>query len=310
MARKKITVVGGGNVGAATMHWAAAKELGDVVLVDIVEGLPQGKGLDMAEAGPVAGFDALVVGANDFEQTAGSDIYIVTAGIPRKPGMSRDDLLKTNAGIISKVSENIAKYSPEAMVIIVSNPLDAMCHVARKVTGFKRERVVGMAGLLDSARFRTFLALELGVSVKDVVAFVLGGHGDTMVPLTRYSSVGGIPVESLIEKQKLADIVQRTRDGGIEIVNYLKTGSAFFAPSACAVQMAEAILKDQKRVAPCSAYLDGEYGYRGIYLGVPVLLGAGGVEKIFEIELTDLEKEQLDKSAAAVQELIEVIEAQ
>lgn len=309
MARKKITIVGGGNVGATAMHWAAAAELGDVVLVDIVDGLPQGKGLDMAEAGPVAGFNGSVTGSNGYEESAGSDVCIVTAGIPRKPGMSRDDLLKTNAKIMTDVCENLARRSPDAILIVVSNPLDAMCHVAKKASGFSKERVVGMAGLLDSARFRTFLATELGVSVNDVVAFVLGGHGDTMVPLTRYSAVGGIPIESLIAKERLDQIVQRTRDGGIEIVNFLKTGSAYFAPSACAVQMAEAILKDQKRVAPCAAYLDGEYGYEGIYLGVPVLLGEGGVEKIFEIDLSADEKAQLDKSAAAVKSLIETLES-
>ena len=309
MARSKITVVGGGNVGATVMHWAAARELGDIVLVDIVEGMPQGKALDMAESGPVEGFNSSVAGANDYEATAGSDLYIVTAGLPRKPGMSRDDLLRTNAKIMTEVCENIARHSPRATVVVVSNPLDAMCYVAKKATGFPPERVVGMAGLLDSARFRTFIALELGVSVEDVVAFVLGGHGDTMVPLTRFSSVGGIPVESLIPKDRLDRIVQRTRDGGIEIVNFLKTGSAYYAPSACAVQMAEAILKDQKRVAPCSAFLQGEYGYEGIYLGVPVLLGAGGVEKVFEIDLAPEEQAALDRSAEAVRGLIRVLES-
>ena len=309
MGRKKITVVGGGNVGATAMHWAAAKELGDIVLVDIVEGMPQGKSLDMAEAAPIEGFNASVTGSNGYEASAGSDVCIVTAGLPRKPGMSRDDLLKTNAKIMADVCTNLAKHSPDATIIVVSNPLDAMCYVAKKASGFPKNRVVGMAGLLDSARFRAFIAMELGVSVEDVVAFVLGGHGDTMVPLTRYSSVGGIPVETLIPAERLAEIVQRTRDGGIEIVNFLKTGSAFYAPSASAVQMAEAILKDQKRVAPCCAYLEGEYGYSGIYLGVPVLLGEGGVEKIFEIDLTPDEKSALDKSAAAVDELIKVLEA-
>ena len=309
MARSKITIVGAGNVGATVMHWAAARELGDIVLVDIVEGMPQGKALDMAESGPVEGFNSSVAGANDYEATAGSDLYIVTAGLPRKPGMSRDDLLRTNAKIMTEVCENIARHSPRATVVVVSNPLDAMCYVAKKATGFPPERVVGMAGLLDSARFRTFIALELGVSVEDVVAFVLGGHGDTMVPLTRFSSVGGIPVESLIPKDRLDRIVQRTRDGGIEIVNFLKTGSAYYAPSACAVQMAEAILKDQKRVAPCSAFLQGEYGYEGIYLGVPVLLGAGGVEKVFEIDLAPEEQAALDRSAEAVRGLIRVLES-
>ena len=308
MARKKITIVGGGFVGATALHWAAARELGDLVLVDILVGMPQGKALDMAQAGPVEGFNAAIRGSNDYEASAGSDLYIVTAGLPRKPGMSRDDLLKKNAEIVGNVARNIAKYSPNAMVIVVSNPLDAMCYVMKKVTGFPKERVVGMAGLLDSARFRTFIALELGVSPEDVVAFVLGGHGDTMVPLTRYSSVGGIPVETLIPKDRLEQIVQRTRDGGAEIVGLLKTGSAFYAPSACAVQMAEAILKDQKRVAPCAAYLEGEYGFHGTYLGVPVVLGARGVEKVFEIDLTPAERVALDKSAEAVRGLIRVLE--
>jgi malate dehydrogenase len=308
MARKKITIVGGGFVGATTLHWAAAKELGDLVLIDIVEGMPQGKALDMTQAGPVEGFNAKIMGANDYEASAGSDLYIVTAGLPRKPGMSRDDLLRMNAGIVGAVAENIAKYSPNAFVVVVSNPLDAMCHVVKKATGFPRERVVGMAGLLDSARFRAFIALDLGVSPEDVTAFVLGGHGDTMVPLTRYSSVGGIPVETLIPKDRLDRIVQRTRDGGAEIVGLLKTGSAFYAPSACAVQMAEAILKDQKRVAPCAAWLEGEYGYNGIYLGVPVLLGEKGVEKVFEIDLLPAERAALDKSAEAVRGLVRVLE--
>lgn len=304
MARKKITVVGAGFVGATAAHWAAAKELGDVVLVDIVEGVPQGKGLDLLEAGPVEGFNVNVTGTNGYDDTAGSDVVIITAGLPRKPGMSRDDLLLKNFEIVKNVAENVAPRSPNAVLIVVSNPLDAMAYTALKVSGFPKERVLGMAGVLDTARFRTFVSQELGVSVEDVQGFVLGGHGDTMVPVPSYCSVGGIPLTSLIAPDRLAAIIQRTRDGGAEIVNYLKTGSAFFAPSAAAVQMAEAILRDHKRVLPCAAYLEGEYGYQGIYLGVPVLLGEKGVEKVFQIELRPDEKAALDKSAAAVQELV------
>ena len=304
MARNKITVVGAGNVGASAMAWAAAAELGDIVLVDIVEGLPQGKALDLAEGGPVFGFDCKIVGTNGYEETADSDVVIVTAGIARKPGMSRDDLLETNKKIVGGVCEQIAKYSPNAVLIIVSNPLDAMCHVAAHVTGFPRERVIGMAGVLDSARFRAFIAMELGVSVEDVTAFVLGGHGDTMVPLTRFSSVGGIPVEALIPKDRLEAIVTRTRNAGAEVVALLKTGSAFYSPAASAVQMAEAILKDKKRVLPCAALLKGEYGYNDLFIGVPCLLGAGGLEKVFEIELTAEEKKALDHSADAVRDLV------
>ncbi|MCL4233754.1 MAG: malate dehydrogenase, partial [Deltaproteobacteria bacterium] len=294
MARNKITVVGAGNVGASAMAWAAAAELGDIVLVDIVEGLPQGKALDLAEGGPVFGFDCKIVGSNSYEETANSDVVIVTAGIARKPGMSRDDLLETNKKIVGGVCEQIAKYSPNAVLIIVSNPLDAMCHVASHVTGFPRERVIGMAGVLDSSRFRSFIAMELGVSVEDVTAFVLGGHGDTMVPLTRFSSVGGIPVEALIPKDRLEAIVTRTRNAGAEVVALLKTGSAFYSPAASAVQMAEAILKDKKRVLPCAALLKGEYGYTDLFIGVPCMLGARGLEKVFEIELTADEKKALD----------------
>ncbi|MBI5014871.1 MAG: malate dehydrogenase [Deltaproteobacteria bacterium] len=304
MARNKITVVGAGFVGATAAHWAAAKELGDVVLVDIVEGVPQGKGLDLLEASPVEGFNVNVLGTNGYEDTAGSDVVIITAGLPRKPGMSRDDLLLKNFEIVKAVTQQVAPRSPDAVLIIVSNPLDAMAYTALKVSGFPKERVIGMAGVLDTARFRTFVSQELGVSVEDVQGFVLGGHGDTMVPVARYCSVGGIPLTSLLSPERLAAILQRTRDGGAEIVNYLKTGSAFFAPAASAVQMAEAILKDHKRVLPCAAYLDGEYGYKGIYLGVPTLLGARGVEKIFQIDLTGDEKAALDKSAASVQELV------
>ena len=308
MGRNKITVIGAGNVGATAVHWAAAKELGDLVLVDIIEGVPQGKALDLAETAPIEGFDVALTGSNAYEQTAGSDVVILTAGLPRKPGMSRDDLLISNAKIVAQVAQNVAKHSPDAVLIMVSNPLDTMCYLAKKVTGFPKERVVGMAGLLDSARFRAFIAMELGVSVQDVVAFVMGGHGDTMVPLTRYSSVGGIPVETLIAPDRLEEIVKRTRMAGGEIVGLLKTGSAYYSPSACAVQMAEAVLKDKKRVAPCAAWLEGEYGYEGIYLGVPVLLGAGGMERVFEIELTDPERAALDNSATAVRDSIAVLE--
>jgi len=304
MARKKITVVGAGFVGASAAHWAAAKELGDVVLVDIVEGVPQGKGLDLLQASPVEGFNVNVTGTNGYDETAGSDVVIITAGLPRKPGMSRDDLLLKNFEIVKNVTEQVAPRSPNAVLIIVSNPLDAMAYTALKVSKFPKERVLGMAGVLDTARFRTFVSQELGVSVEDVQGFVLGGHGDTMVPVARYCSVGGIPLTSLLSAERLAAILQRTRDGGAEIVNHLKTGSAFFAPSASAVQMAEAVLKDHKRVLPCAAYLDGEYGYEGIYLGVPTLIGEKGVEKVFQIDLTADEKAMLDRSAASVQELV------
>ncbi|MCX7769679.1 MAG: malate dehydrogenase [Proteobacteria bacterium] len=302
--RKKITIVGAGNVGATAAHWAAAKELGDIVLVDIVEGVPQGKGLDLLEAMPVEGSDVNIIGTNGYEETKDSDVVIITAGIPRKPGMSRDDLIATNTNIVKNVTEQVCKYSPNAFIIVVSNPLDAMTYVAYKVSGFPRNRVMGMAGVLDTARFRTFLAMELNVSVEDIVAFVLGGHGDTMVPLVRYCSVGGIPVTKLISKERLDQIVQRTRDGGIEIVNYLKTGSAYYAPSLSAVAMAEAILKDKKRIMPCAVYLEGEYGYRDVVCGVPIKLGGNGVEYIYELEFTEEEKAMFDKSVKAVQELI------
>lgn len=304
MKRNKITVIGAGFVGATAAHWAAAKELGDVVLVDIVEGLPQGKALDLAQAGPVEGFNGRVLGTNDYADTAGSDVVIITAGLPRKPGMSRDDLLQKNYNIVHGVTSAVAPLSPDAVLIIVSNPLDAMAYAALKASGFPKERVVGMAGILDSARFRTFVSMELGVSVEDVQGFVLGGHGDTMVPLVRCCSVAGIPLDSLLSAEKIEAIVDRTRKGGAEIVNHLKTGSAFFAPSASAVQMAEAILKDQKRVLPCAAYLEGEYGHKGIYLGVPVLLGRSGVEKIFEVDLSSDESKQLSRSAESVRDLI------
>ncbi len=304
LKRKKITVVGGGFVGATSAHWIAAKELADVVLIDIIEGMPQGKGLDLLEAGPVEGFDVNVIGTNDYADTADSDLVIITAGIARKPGMSRDDLLNINTGIVKEVTAQICKYSPNAFLIIVSNPLDAMVYVAHKVSAFPTNRVVGMAGVLDSARFRAFIAMELGVSVKDIQAFVLGGHGDTMVPLPRYTTVSGIPIPDLMSAERIEALVDRTRKGGGEIVNLLKTGSAFFAPSASAVQMATAILKDQKRILPCAAYCDKEYGVGGYFVGVPVLLGAGGVEKVIEIQMTPDEKAAFDRSVQAVRDLV------
>ncbi|MGA1368673.1 MAG: malate dehydrogenase [Blastocatellia bacterium] len=307
MARKKITVVGAGNVGATAAHWLVAKELGDVVLVDILEGMPQGKALDLAQAGPIEGYDSVLVGANDYQATANSDVVVITSGIARKPGMSRDDLLNTNAGIVGSVTEQIARTSPNAILIVVSNPLDAMTQVAFKRSGFPKNRVVGMAGVLDSARMRTFLAQALGVSVENVTAFVLGGHGDTMVPLPRYSTCAGIPVTELLPKEQLDAIVKRTANGGAEIVNLLKTGSAYYAPSAAAVEMVEAILKDKKKILPCAAYLEGEYGINGLYVGVPVKLGSNGVEEIIQINLTTEERAALHKSAAAVQELVDLL---
>ena len=299
----KITVVGAGNVGATAAQRVAEKELArEVVLIDVVEGVPQGKGLDQWQSAPIEGFDSRVIGTNGYEESAGSGIYIVTAGIARKPGMSRDDLLNTNAGIVRLVSENIARVSPDAIIIMVSNPLDVMCYVAMQASGFPRERVVGMAGVLDTARYRAFLATEIGVSVEDIQAMVLGGHGDTMVPLISYTTVSGIPVTQLIDREKLDAIVKRTRGGGAEIVSFLKTGSAYYAPSAGAVQMAEAIVKDKKRILPCAAWLQGEYGFNDLFLGVPVLLGRGGVEKVIEVELTDDEKAALKASADAVLE--------
>ena len=283
------------------------KELADVVLVDIVEGTPQGKALDLAEAAPIDGFDVKLVGANSYEETKDSDIVIITAGLPRKPGMSRDDLLKTNADIVGKVTDEVAKHSPNAVLIIVSNPLDAMAQVAFKRSGFPKNRVLGMAGVLDSARMRSFIAEELNVSVENVTAFVLGGHGDTMVPLPRYSTVAGIPITELIDKDKLDAILKRTANGGAEIVGLLKTGSAYYAPSLGAVEMAEAILKDKKKILPCAVYLEGEYGVNNLFVGVPVKLGRDGVEQIIEISLTNEERAALQKSAGAVQELIDVL---
>jgi malate dehydrogenase len=305
--RKKVTVVGAGNVGANCALRIAGKELADVVLVDVVEGVPQGKGLDLLQSGPVEGYDVSVTGANDYEPTANSDIVVITAGFPRKPGMSRDDLLMANYEIVKAATEQSAKYSPNAILILVTNPLDAMCWTAHQISKFSKNRVVGMAGVLDTARFRTFLAMELGVSVENITALVLGGHGDTMVPVTRLTSVSGIPIEELIPKERLDQIVQRTRDGGAEIVRYLKTGSAYYAPSAATVEMVESILKDKKKVLPCAAYLEGEYGYNGLFVGVPVKLGAMGIEKIYEVQLTADEKAMLDKSAASVKELIDTI---
>ncbi len=298
-----ITVVGAGNVGATTAQRVAEKELARrVVMVDVVEGVPQGKGLDQWQSAPIEGFDSRVIGANGYDETAGSDIVIITAGIARKPGMSRDDLLNTNAGIVKQVSEQIARTSPNAIIIVVSNPLDVMCYVAKKVTGFPRERVIGMAGVLDTARYRAFLAEALDVSVRDIQAMVLGGHGDTMVPLINYTTVSGIPVTQLLDRKTLDEIVDRTRNGGAEIVKHLKTGSAYYAPSSGAVQMAEAIVFDQKRVLPCAAWLEGEYGMSGLFLGVPVKLGRGGMEKVLEVELTSKERVDLGKSAEAVRE--------
>jgi malate dehydrogenase len=301
--RKKITVVGAGNVGASAAAWLAEKGTVDVVLVDVVEGMPQGKALDLAQVGPVVGSDATIIGSNDYGPTAGSDIFIVTAGIARKPGMSRDDLLKTNTGIVKAVAEQIKKTSPNAFVIVVSNPLDAMCYVMKQVTGFPRERVIGMAGVLDSARMATFIAQELKVSVKNVNAFVMGGHGDTMVPMPRYTTVSGIPLPELLSKEKIDAIVKRTANGGAEIVALLKTGSAFYAPSASAVQMAEAILYDRKHILPCAVWLQGEYGLKDVYVGVPTKLGAKGLEEIIQLKLTAEEHAALNKSAAAVREL-------
>ncbi len=305
--RKKVTIVGAGNVGATSAHWLASKELADIVLIDVIEGVPQGKGLDLLEAMPIEKRDSQILGTNDYADTAGSDIVIITAGIARKPGMSRDDLLNTNAKIMADVIANVKATSPNCILIVVSNPLDAMAQAAFRHSGFPRERVIGMAGVLDSARFRTFIAEELKVSVENVTAFVLGGHGDTMVPLPRYSTVAGIPITELIEPARLATLVQRTRDGGAEIVKYLKTGSAYYAPSAAAVEMVEAIIKDKKKILPCAAYLTGEYGIDGLYVGVPCKLGAAGLEQIIEIKLTGDEQAALEKSAASVKELCAVI---
>jgi malate dehydrogenase len=305
--RKKVTVVGSGNVGATAAHWIAAAELADVVLIDIIDGVPQGKGLDLLEAMPIAKRDSFVLGTQDYADTANSDIVVITAGVPRKPGMSRDDLLNINHKIMQDVVGKVVKYSPNSILIIVSNPLDAMAQAAFKMSGFSRNRVIGMAGVLDSARFRAFIAMELKVSVENVTAFVLGGHGDTMVPLPRYSTVAGIPITELMDKATLDRLVQRTRDGGAEIVKYLKTGSAYYAPSAAVAEMVEAIIKDKKKILPCAAYLEGEYGIHGLFVGVPCKLGERGIEDVIEIKLTPEEKAALDKSAGAVKELVAVI---
>jgi malate dehydrogenase len=306
--RNKVTVVGAGNVGATAAERIAEKELADVVLVDIIEGVPTGKALDLAEAAPIEGYNSKLLGVNDYGPAKDSDIVIVTAGIPRKPGMSRDDLLQTNALIMKSVIEQIVQVAPQSILIIVSNPLDAMCHVAFKTSGFPRERVIGMAGVLDSARLRAFIAMELDVSVENVDAMVLGGHGDTMVPLPRYSTVSGIPITELMSKEQIDRIVERTRFGGGEIVQYLKTGSAFYAPASAAVEMAEAILKDKKKILPCAVLLKGEYGIQELFVGVPVKLGKNGVEEIIQINLSEEEKAALAKSAASVQGLVETLE--
>lgn len=308
MSAQKITVVGAGNVGATCAQRLAEKHLArEVVMVDIAEGIPQGKGLDQWESAPIEGFDTRIVGSNGYEAAAGSDLFVVTAGIARKPGMSRDDLLKTNAGIVRSVSAEIKRVAPDAIIIMVSNPLDVMSYVALEATGFPRERVVGMAGVLDTARYRSFIALEIDVSVEDIQALVLGGHGDTMVPLVNYTTVSGIPLTQLLSRDRIDALIERTRKGGAEIVGHLKTGSAYYAPSAAAVQMVESIVHDKKRILPCAAYLQGEYGEEGIYLGVPCKLGAGGLEEIVEVELDDAERAALGRSAEAVRETIQAL---
>lgn len=306
MRRAKITIVGAGNVGATTAHWCAAAELGDIVLLDIpqTEDMPKGKALDLMQSSPIVGFDSNVVGTTNYDQTVGSDVVVITAGIPRKPGMSRDDLLATNAKIVGSVAEQIKKTSPDAILIVVSNPLDAMVQRAFQVSGFPASRVIGQAGVLDTARYRTFLAMELGVSVEDVTALLMGGHGDTMVPMPSCTSVGGIPISRLLSEERLNQIVDRTRKGGAEIVNLLKTGSAYYAPAAAVTQMVEAIVRDKKRLIPCAAYCDKEYGVGGYYVGVPVVLGAGGVERVIELELTTQERADFQKSVDAVKELV------
>ena len=305
--RKKVTIVGSGNVGATAAQRIVDKELADVVLIDIIEGVPQGKGLDLLQSGPIEGYDSHILGTNDYRDTANSDIVVITAGLPRKPGMSRDDLLVKNYEIVKGVTEQVVRHSPRSILIVVSNPLDAMVQTAFRISGFPKNRVIGMAGVLDSARFRTFIALELNVSVENIHAFVLGGHGDTMVPLPRYSTVAGIPITELLPREKIDALVKRTRDGGAEIVSLLKTGSAYYAPSAATVEMVEAIFKDKKKILPCAAYLEGEYGIRGFYVGVPVKLGKSGVEEIIQIKLTPEEDAALKKSANAVKELVEII---
>ncbi len=305
--RKKVTVVGGGNVGATAAQRIAERDYADVVLVDVVEGMPQGKALDLAQSGPVLGYDSAITGANSYETTANSDIVVITAGIARRPGMTRDDLLRTNMGIMGSVISEVVASSPDSILLVVSNPLDAMVYHAHKLSGFPKERVVGMAGVLDTARMRTFIAQELNVSVEDVQAYVLGGHGDTMVPLVRYTTVGGIPLENWLPQDRVEAIVQRTRDGGGEIVSLLKTGSAFYAPSAAVLQMVDSILLDKRRIVPAAAYLEGEYGVNGVFIGVPVILGENGVEKVIELELTEEEQAGFNKSVEAVNELVEAM---
>jgi malate dehydrogenase len=305
--RKKVTVVGAGNVGANCALRIAGKELADVVLVDVIEGVPQGKGLDILQSGPVEGYDVNITGANDYGPTANSDIVVITAGFPRKPGMSRDDLLLANYEVVKSATEQAVKHSPNSILILVTNPLDAMCWTAYQIAKFSKNRVIGMAGILDTARFRTFIAQELDVSVENVTAMVLGGHGDTMVPMARLASVSGIPLSELLDQAAIDRLVQRARDGGAEIVKYLKTGSAYYAPSAAATEMVESILKDKKKILPCAAYLEGEYGIRDLFVGVPVKLGSRGIEKIYQIKLDQSEQAALQKSAAAVKELIDVI---
>ena len=309
MRRAKISIIGAGNVGATAAHWAAAKELGDIVLVDIpqVEGMPQGKALDLFEASPIEGFDSKIIGATTYEPTAGSDVVIITAGVARKPGMSRDDLININTGIVKTVAENVAKHSPGAVMIVVSNPLDAMVYVAWKASGFPTKRILGQAGVLDTARFRSFLALEIGCSVQDVQALLLGGHGDDMVPLARYTFAGGIPITQLVKPDRLEEIIKRARNGGAEIVGLLKTGSAYYAPAAATIQMAESIIRDKKRILPCAAYCDKEYGIGGYFVGVPCVLGTDGVDKIIEIELDANEKKMFQSSVEHVKELVKSV---
>jgi malate dehydrogenase len=309
MRRAKISIIGAGNVGATAAHWAASKELGDIVLVDIpaVEGMPQGKALDLYESSPIEGFDSRIIGATSYEPTANSDVVIVTAGVARKPGMSRDDLININTGIVKTVAENVARHSPNAVMIVVSNPLDAMVYVAWKASGFPTKRVIGQAGVLDTARFRSFLALEVGCSVEDVQALLLGGHGDDMVPLARYTFAGGIPITQLVKKERLDEIIKRARNGGKEIVDLLKTGSAYYAPAAATVQMAEAIIRDKKRILPCAAYCDKEYGIGGYFVGVPVVLGTDGVERIIEVELDAEERKMFHSSVDHVKELVKTV---
>ncbi|UCF79661.1 MAG: malate dehydrogenase [Candidatus Eiseniibacteriota bacterium] len=305
--KSKITIVGAGNVGATAAHWAAEKELADIVLTDVIEGMPQGKALDLMETRPVEDFDTSIIGSNDYKDTANSDIVVITAGLARKPGMSRDELFEANKNIVQEVTTEIVKHSPNAILIVVTNPLDSMCHVAKMVSKFPKHRVMGMAGILDTARFRCFVSMELKVSVEDIQAMVLGGHGDSMVPLPRYTTVAGVPITQLISKERIDAIVERTRKAGGEIVALLKTGSAYYSPSAAVIQMVEAILKDKKRILPCAAYLEGEYGIKDLYVGVPVKLGAKGIEEVIELDITNEEKAALQQSAEAIRGIVEQI---